>query len=116
MQKNGCEKTYTEFFRNNTFTFTGKLHLIERAEAMGLVEVCGGAYSKNVTRKTSVLVVGTFQNEICMRNKYRLASRYIEQGCKIQIISEELFYKLLLKRFAVVIPKVTGETERKFGG
>ena len=50
-----------ELFRNNTFTITGKLRLMGRRDAYEYVRLCGGLCSRNVTHRTRVLVVGSFE-------------------------------------------------------
>ncbi|MBR3401344.1 MAG: BRCT domain-containing protein [Parasporobacterium sp.] len=95
------KKDYVDFFRDNTFTFTGKLNLMDRAEAFRFVKLCGGGCSKNLTKRTNVLVVGSFRHKECYRNKYHAALKYNEQGQNIKIISEDLFYQMLLMFFLV---------------
>ena len=94
------EKDYIGFFRDNTFTFTGKLNLMDRAEAFRFVRLCGGSCSKNLTKRTIVLVVGSYRHSECRRNKYHAALKYNEQGQDIEIIGENVFYQMLLGCFS----------------
>ena len=101
------QKDSVHFFKDNTFTFTGKLNLMDRADAFSLVKLCGGECSKNLTKRTNVLIVGSYHNNECCRNKYRTAVKYNEQGQNIQIISEEVFYQMLLWYFSVRVNEST---------
>ena len=95
------EKDYIGFFRDNTFTFTGKLNLMDRAEAFRFVRLCGGSCSKNLTKRTNVLVVGSYHHSECRRSKYHAALKYNEQEQNIVIIGEDVFYQMLLGFFLV---------------
>ena len=74
---------------------------MDRADAFGFVKLCGGSCSKNLTKRTNVLIVGSYHNKECCRNKYRTAMQYNEQGLHIQIISEETFYQMLFRYFTL---------------
>ena len=96
-----CGRDYKHFFKENTFTFTGKLSLMGRDEAFDIVKLLGGKCSRNLTKRTKVLVVGSYHKGECLRNKYHAALKYNEQGQDIRIIDENTFYQMLLNYFAL---------------
>lgn len=96
---------YIRFFKENTFTFTGRLGLMDREEAFCFVRLCGGSCSKNLTKRTNVLVVGSYHHSECRRNKYHAALKYNKQGQDIEIIGEDVFYQMLLGFFLVKTSK-----------
>ena len=99
-------------FKGTVFTFTGKLALMDRAEAYGLVKLCGGGCSKNLTKRTTVLVVGSYRDGECFRNKYRMALKYNEQGQNILIIDENTFYQMLFRHFALYSKEIPETVNR----
>ena len=82
-----------------TIAFTGALG-IPRREAADLATTAGGNVVPNVTKKVSILVVGTQDrrklNGYKKRSKHRRAEALIDNGIKdIQILSESDFSKLI---------------------
>ena len=102
----------TNLFRDNTFTITGKLRLMGRQTAYKYVRLCGGKCSQNVTRRTQILVVGSYEGSSCHRNKYALANRYIEQGQDILIMDELDFYRSLIGCIATELSALEGEPSK----
>lgn len=99
----------TEFNQSNAvfgkvFVFTGTLEKMSREEAMRKVVDLGGINGDNVTKKTNFLVIG---NDPTSNNYYgailkdgksskqRKAEEYKLKGQDIEIISENLFYKII---------------------
>ena len=86
-------------FYNRLLVFTGDLEQMSRRRAMQEVENVGGKCAKAITKKTSFLVVGSFEYNSKIQGdkttKLMKAEKYIEAGAEIIIISEEEFYELL---------------------
>lgn len=74
--------------------FTGKLQKYTRKEAMQVLEKIGGFSERGVTKKTRFLILGT-QIKGGKSNKQIKAEIYLEKGQNIEIIPENLFYKML---------------------
>ncbi len=55
----GVEEKQTEEFSNKTFLLTGTLQKFTRDEASQIIENLGGKTVKSISKKTSVLIVGT---------------------------------------------------------
>ncbi|WP_346028578.1 BRCT domain-containing protein [Arthrobacter parietis] len=74
--------------------FTGDLATLERDEAMQLVASFGATNAKNITKKTTMLVVGKQDATVGSvalshhSGKERKALQYIEAGQKIRAVSE----------------------------
>lgn len=85
---------------NKYCTFTGKLEKMERKEAAQFVVGIGGYCLNSVTTKTNFLVLGNF--EYCSNikgeksSKLRKAEKLILEGQDSQIVSENVFYDLIL--------------------
>ena len=79
--------------------FTGKLASMTRAEAKTLVRAHGGIYVSNLSRRTSVLVVGQdgwpLQKDGRLTSKLRRAHAFARAGQRITVLSEEEFLVLL---------------------
>ena len=77
--------------------FTGSL-MIVRKEAAKLVNDLGAAVSGGVTKKTTLLVVGTQGNPFVVggkSTKHRRAEELIVEGYGIEILSEDQFLEIL---------------------
>lgn len=79
-------------FENNTFTFTGASSKTTRSELAKLIELRGGSYNANVTKKTNYLVIGNDGNPCwafsCYGRKVESAINLRKNGQKILIIHE----------------------------
>lgn len=82
------------------FVFTGKLERMIRKEAMQIVVDLGGCIGDNVSSKTNYLVLG--DNDYCVSikdgksSKQKKAEELKIKGQNIEIISENLFYEMVL--------------------
>ena len=80
--------------------FTGTLEKMSRKDAMQLVVDLGGSVGDNVTKKTNYLILGN--NDFCQSikdgksNKQKKAEAMILKGQDIEILSENVFYDLVL--------------------
>lgn len=80
--------------------FTGTLSKMSRKDAMQLVVNCGGELGNSVTKKTNFLVLGN--NDYCRAikdgksAKQKKAESLILEGRDLQIISENVFYDMVL--------------------
>ncbi|MCM1104093.1 MAG: exonuclease domain-containing protein [Clostridium sp.] len=80
--------------------FTGTLEKMQRRDAMQLVADLGGINADNVTKKTDFLILGN--NDFCSSikdgksNKQKRAEELILKGADIKILSENVFYDLVL--------------------
>ena len=76
-------------------TFTGRLASMNRAEAVALVRAHGGIFVSNLSRRTSMLVVGQdgwpLQKDGRLTSKLRCARAFERAGQRITILSEEEF-------------------------
>lgn len=80
-----------------TVCFTGSLGLT-RNEASDLVNRLGASVCAGVTRKTTILVVGTQDSPLIVENKsskHRKAEGLIENGYTIEILTEDQFMEVL---------------------
>lgn len=81
--------------------FTGALEKMVRRDAMQLVVDLGGTVGDSVTKKTNYLILGN--NDFCRSikdgksNKQKKAESLILQGYDIEILSENVFYDLVLE-------------------
>lgn len=76
--------------------FTGTLKRAPRASAMELVETLGGTAEKNLTKKTTLLVVGTpSANSASASRKLQKATQLRAAGSPIEVMSEEEFFDRL---------------------
>jgi tetratricopeptide (TPR) repeat protein len=75
--------------------FTGRLASMTRHEAASLVRALGGEFSVQVTRDTSLVVVGQegwpFKKDGRLSRKLELAKRLERRGTNIEIVPEEEF-------------------------
>lgn len=87
-----------ELFGKNC-VFTGKLEMMERAEAAQLVANVGGHTLNTLTKKTDYLIVGDVDYCSNVKNgktsKQKKAESYILNGIDISIIDEKTFYDLV---------------------
>ena len=86
-----------------TFVFTGGLERMSRKNAEQLVIDMGGICGSGVTVKTNYLVLGDNDDNPLIKDKdgksakLKKAERYKESGRDIEIISEDVFYKMVLE-------------------
>ena len=83
---------------NKLCVFTGTLEKVRRHEAMQIVVNLGGKCADNVTKKTDYLILGNHDYAKIKdekSNKQRKAESLQLQGCKIEVLSENVFYDLL---------------------
>lgn len=82
--------------------FTGALEKMQRKDAMQLVANLGGKCADNVTAKTNYLILGN--NDFCSSikdgksNKHKKAEDLILKGKDIEILSENVFYDMVLNQ------------------
>lgn len=80
--------------------FTGVLEKMQRRDAMQLVADLGGINADNVTKKTDFLILGN--NDFCSSikdgksTKQKRAEELILKGADLEILSENVFYDLVL--------------------
>src|SRR5215831_8760389 len=78
--------------------FTGKLAYLSRQEAHQLVREGGGEVTLDVSRQTSLLVVGMegwpLLADGMVSSKLKRAEEFIQKGFPIKIVSEEVFLEL----------------------
>lgn len=80
--------------------FTGTLEKMSRKDAMQLVVDLGGSVGDSVTKKTNFLILGN--NDFCQSikdgksNKQKKAEALILNGNDLEILSENVFYDLVL--------------------
>lgn len=81
-------------------TFTGKLEKMNRKDAAQLVVNLGGHCLNNVTKKTNFLILGNFDYSSNIKgsksSKLKKAEDLILKGQDLQILSEDVFYDLVL--------------------
>lgn len=91
-------KNITLTIKNSVVAFSGALQMA-RATARQKVTDAGGKWTRDVTRKTTILVVGTYEDfnaPICEKSeKLQKAEKLIADGYKITIIDESAFKQLL---------------------
>lgn len=85
---------------NMNCVFTGKLERMERKDAAQLVVDLGGKCLNNITKKTNFLILGNFDYNATVKDgkssKLKKAEKLILEGQDLQILSEDVFYDLIL--------------------
>lgn len=80
--------------------FTGTLARMSRKEAMQLVADAGGVNGDGITVDTNFLILGNFDYCNTLKDgkssKLKKAEKYILEGKDLQILSEDVFYDLVL--------------------
>ena len=80
--------------------FTGTLEKMERKDAMQLVVNCGGVVGDGVTKKTNYLILGNLDYSSSIKDgkssKMKKAEKYKLNGQDIEILSENVFYDIVL--------------------
>lgn len=92
------ETAENSMIKGKHIAITGILAFYKRKDAFDLIREQGGIPQENVTKDTDYLVVGYYRKNTlrCGKsNKRLLAERYIGQGCKIEIIKEDEFLRML---------------------
>lgn len=89
--------------KNEVVVFTGTLNSMTRKQAQAVVASLKGTNQNSVTGKTSLLVMGSYQEELLEDKaeslKLREAKRLREKGASIQLLNEKEFLKLLATQF-----------------
>lgn len=80
---------------------TGTLQHGKRASVQALIEAVGGVADNNLTKKTTILVIGvsnprTFAAGASVSSKMRKASQLREAGSPIELLSEQEFFQRLI--------------------
>lgn len=93
------EMSYDDDFTGKEVIFTGKLNSIERQEAQEKVIRAGGSSGNNVTKKTSIVVVGApYDSELrpdgTLSGKLKKVLDLREKGAEIRLITELEFLEL----------------------
>lgn len=87
-------------FYDQYCVFTGKLERFSRKDAAQLVADIGGHCDNNVTQHTNFLIVGDFDYSANIKDgkstKLKKAEQLILNGQDLQIITESVFYDLLV--------------------
>ncbi len=84
---------------NKMCVFTGKLEKFTRKDAAQIVVNFGGAVENTVTKNTNILILGN--NDYCKSikdgksAKQKKAELYIQKGCDLIIIPEDVFYDMI---------------------
>jgi len=80
--------------------FTGKLEKMDRKDAAQLVVDLGGKCLNGVTKKANFLILGNFDYNSTIKDgkssKLKRAEKLILEGQDLQILSEDVFYDLVL--------------------
>lgn len=80
--------------------FTGKLERMNRKDAAQIVVDLGGKCLNSVNKKTNFLILGNFNYNATVKggksNKLKRAEKLILEGQDLQILSEDVFYDLIL--------------------
>lgn len=93
------EMSYDDDFNGKEVIFTGKLNSIERQDAQEKVIRAGGSSGNNVTKKTSIVVVGApydaeLQPGAKLSGKLKKVIELREKGADIRLITEPEFFEL----------------------
>ena len=95
-----CKPNQDSHIYNQNIVFTGSLEKMTRKEAMQLVANCGGNNEDRVTKKTNYLVLGNNAYSMKLKDgkssKMKRAEQLINDGADLKIISEDVFFDLLL--------------------
>ena len=87
-------------FYNHHCAFTGKLERFARKDAAQLVANIGGYCDNRVTRHTNFLIVGDLEYSNNIKDgkstKLKKAEQLILNGQDLQIITESVFYDMLV--------------------
>ncbi|MBC3901498.1 exonuclease [Acetobacterium malicum] len=99
--RNTDEVDPTHPFYDTTCVFTGKLSKCTREEAMQFVVNIGGYCGDTVTKKTNYLIMGDYSYCDTIKDgktgKHKKAEKYKSEGQDIEIISESVFYDMILE-------------------
>ncbi|MDR7870349.1 MAG: exonuclease domain-containing protein [Tissierellaceae bacterium] len=83
-------------------TFTGKLEKMERKDAAQIVVNLGGHCLNSVTKKTNFLILGNFDYNATVKDgkssKLKKAEQLILNGQDLKILSEDVFYDLVMEK------------------
>lgn len=81
-------------FEDKVIAVTGTMKSMTRKKALALIESLGAHPTNHVTRRTDFLVVGSL-DELEPTEKKIAAIKLIDEGAKVQMITEELFLSLV---------------------
>lgn len=85
---------------NKVCVFTGALAMYTRVEAAQIVVNLGGVCDNGITKRTNFLIVGDFDYSSNIKdgksNKLKRAEQLISKGQDLQILSEQVFYDMLM--------------------
>lgn len=76
--------------------FTGELKYFSRSEAAKMAAGCGGQPQNSVTAKTNYIILGNYEDVMIKgkkSSKIMKAEKLINDGKKVELISEEDFLK-----------------------
>lgn len=101
IKRNSSEIDVSHPFYNMTCVFTGKLERFVRKEAMQVIVDIGGFCGDGVTRDTNFLILGDYDYCKSIKDgkssKYKKAEKLKSEGQEIEIISESVFYDMILE-------------------
>lgn len=83
--------------KGKTFAFTGSQNCFTKEEAAQWVVNNGGKVADNVSKNITTLVVGKYRPNYGPEHessKYKRVKELIEQGCRIEILTEDEFLEL----------------------
>ncbi len=81
--------------KNETVVFTGTLITMSRKQAQALVFSLGGKIQKNISKSTTILVVGNLFTEKVSSKKIETAIKINDKQDSIKIIDEKTFFSLI---------------------
>ncbi|MFW7374401.1 BRCT domain-containing protein [Vagococcus fluvialis] len=85
--------------KNETVVFTGTLITMSRKQAQALVFSLVGKIQKNISKSTTILVVGNLQGDLFTEkvssNKIETAIKINDKQDSIKIIDEKAFFSLI---------------------
>ena len=86
-------------FRQEVVVFTGVLSTMTRKQAKAMVYSLGATTQDSVTKKTTILVVGTLQGDLLtettLSTKYQQALNLIDKGHMMTIMTEKEFFSFI---------------------
>lgn len=101
IKRNNLETDESHPLYSTTCVFTGKLEKFVRKEAMQVVVDIGGFCGDTVTKNTNFLILGDY--DYCKSitdgksSKHKKAEKLKAEGYNIEIISESVFYDMIIE-------------------